>query len=39
MYVFDKNGISEGMKEEIKTAKDLNIPIVYESGGVFDFVR
>ena len=39
MYVFDKNGISEGMKEEIKTAKDLDIPIVYESGGVFDFVR
>lgn len=38
MFVFDKNGISEGMHKEIEVAESLNIPIVYESSGVLDIV-
>lgn len=38
MFVFNKNGISEGMHKEIEVAESLNIPIVYESSGVLDIV-
>lgn len=39
MYVFDKDGISEGMKEEIEVASTLNIPVLYESSEVVSLVK
>ena len=39
VYVFDSNGISEGMKKEIELASKLNIPVAYESSEVFKFVK
>lgn len=31
IWVFDENGISQGMKEEIEIAERLNIPVIYQS--------
>lgn len=31
IWVFDENGISQGMKEEIEIAEHLNIPVIYQS--------